>query len=212
MRTISIALLAFALLILGAPSPLAQPSADLGDVEIQSLSLQIDDEDSAFTVVDSRMDETGTAAVFFGLIGATINSIDNNSEDDAKAEPLKATAEALDVPNLVMQALRARLEARGGVELAGTPDGASHTLIVEIGEWGLVRRASRPSTEMRTFLKLTLRMVDARNRAAWGPQRENSIGPFNAELAEFTPEVFQSEMEALAVRAGEHVANLLIYR
>jgi hypothetical protein len=191
---------------------LAQPSADLGDVEIQSLSLQIDDEDSAFTVVDSRMDETGTAAVFFGLIGATINSIDNNSEDDAKAEPLKATAEALDVPNLVMQALRARLEARGGVELAGTPDGASHTLIVEIGEWGLVRRASRPSTEMRTFLKLTLRMVDARNRAAWGPQRENSIGQFNAELAEFTPEVFQSEMEALAVRAGEHVANLLIYR
>jgi hypothetical protein len=46
----------------------------------------------------------------------------------------------------------------------------------------------------------------------WGPQREHAIGQLNAELSEFTPEVFRAEMEALAARAGNSIANKIIYR
>jgi hypothetical protein len=191
---------------------LAQRAADLRQVEIQSLSVRIDASGDEFKVIDARMDETATAAVFFGLVGATINSAANASEDDAKADPLRPTADALPLEQLIGDALRARLASRNTIALAPSPQDASHTLVVEIGDWGLIRRAQRPDTYLRPFLKLNLSLLDARGRTVWGPQREHSISQTAAELSAFTPETFRLEMEALAARAGHQVANRLIYR
>jgi hypothetical protein len=158
------------------------------------------------------MDETATAAVFFGMVGAVINSADNNAEDSAKADPLRPAAAAVDLDGLILQALTDRLSARNAALLAPTPDGASHTLLIEVGDWGLIRRAQRPDASMRAFLKLNLSILDARGRRVWGPQREHSVGGLTAELPGFTPDVFKTEMEALAGRTGQQIANRLIYR
>ena len=65
---------------------------------------------------------------------------------------------------------------------------------------------------MRTFLKLDVRIVDARGRTLWRSQREHFIGQMNAELSAFTPEVFTTEMQTVATNAGQQLANRIIYR
>ncbi|HYD87572.1 MAG TPA: hypothetical protein VEA80_08870 [Vitreimonas sp.] len=187
-------------------------AARLGDIQITSLAIDVSPEHSEFEVIDARMDETATAAVFFGMIGAVVNSADNNIEDQQKAEPLVPTAESIDLDTLITQALTERLASRNAVPLAESADGASNTLLVEIGEWGLIRRSQRPDTTMRAFLKLNVSVLDARGRRVFGPERQHSIGQMTAELSDFTPEAFRAEMEALAVRAGQQVANTVIYR
>lgn len=204
---------ALAFFALSAPAAHAQRNAaQLGDIPITALAVDVSDEDASFEVIHARMDETQTAAVFFGMIGAVAVSAVNNAEDEERAAPLRPTAEAIDLDALVTQALTERLASRETVTLADSDTSASHTLLVEIGDWGLVRRAQLPDTSMRVFLKLNVSVLDARGRRVFGPQREHSIGQFNGLLAEFTPEVFRAEMEALAARAGQQVANRIIYR
>jgi hypothetical protein len=96
--------------------------------------------------------------------------------------------------------------------LATAENAASHTLRVEIGEWGLARRGGLPDTAVRAFLKMNISLVDSRGRVVWGEQREHSVGQLAVPLAEFTPEMLRTEMEALAARAGSQVANRVIYR
>ena len=46
----------------------------LGDFPIDSLSISVEDDDADLTVIYSRMEETATAAVLFGIVGSAINS------------------------------------------------------------------------------------------------------------------------------------------
>lgn len=211
MQRMLVAALFVSALMFGAPSEArAQNNAQLRDIQITSLATSVDDEDREFEIIFSRMDETATAAVFFGIIGAVANSAANNAEDDERAAPYLLTAEAIDLDGIVANALNERLAARIPELLAS--EGASHTLLVEIGEWGLIRRASLPDTQMRAFLKLNISLLDARGRRVWGPQREHSVGQLSADMAEFTPEIMRTEIEQLAARAGHQVANRVIYR
>lgn len=213
MRRALVAVIAVTALWFSAADAHAQRSAtQLGDIEITALSISVSEEHAEFEVIDARMDETATAAVLFGMVGAVINSADNNLEDQRKAEPLAPTASSIDLDGLILQALTERLVSRDAAPLATSPEEASNTLLVEIGEWGLVRRAQRPDTAMRAFLKLNISVLDARGRRMYGPQRMHSIGQMSADLSEFTPEVFRAEMESLAARAGQQVANQIIYR
>jgi hypothetical protein len=213
MKQIFLAVLfSLAAVLCPAPQAAAKEIAQLADIPIESLAIQVVQTPSVFTVIDSRMDETGTAAVFFGLIGAAINSADNNSEDRAKAAPLLETAEAIDLDGLIDQALRTRLAAAPAGHLNQAPAPASHTLVVTITEWGLIRKAQKPDTSMRAFLKLSLSINDASGKPVWGPQRDHSVGQMTADLPAFTPDVFKTEIETLATRAGVQVANKMIYR
>lgn len=212
-RWLAAFLAAFSLYLGSAQHSAAQDTAAaLRNAPISALATEVKEDDSEFEVIFSRMDETATAAVFFGMIGAVANSAINNSEDDERAAPLRETAAAIDLDGIISEALTARLASRDAVQLASAENAASHTLVVEIGEWGLVRRAQLPDTSMRAFLKLNLSLVDARGRRVWGPQREHSVGQMSGELADFTPELLRTEMEELARRAGNQVANRIIYR
>ena len=125
MKRIVLALLAvFSLAFGGTSAALASPPppAQLGDIEIGTLAIQVVDSDGGFNVIDARMDETATAAVFFGMIGATINSAANNSEDSAKAAPLREAAANLDLINLIGDSIRTRLASRDAVALAQGAD------------------------------------------------------------------------------------------
>lgn len=195
-----------------APPVFGAPKTELKDIPIGSLAYRVNAAPEKFTVIDSRMDETATAAVLFGIVGATLNSAANNSEDQAKAAPLAATAASLDLAKLIGQSLRERLASRGTIVLADAPESASHILVLAIGEWGLVRRAQKPDPLMRTFLKLNMSIEDRKARTVWGPQREHTIGQLNAELGAFTPEIFKAEMENLATNVGQQIANKINYR
>jgi hypothetical protein len=203
--------LIFALCV--APSAFAQRNTtELRDIQIESLAIAVRDGDGEFNVIDARMDETGTAAAFFGLVGAVANSAANNVEDQNAADPYRAAADLIDLETLIGQAIVARLQERNPVPLAATPEAASHTLVVEYGDWGLIRRAQRPDMAVRTFLKLNISIVDARGRRVWGITRDHSVGQTALALQSYPADLFKTEMEALAARAGQGIANRIIYR
>ena len=58
----------------------------LGDFPIDSLSISVEDDDADLTVIYSRMEETATAAVLFGIVGSAINSGINADEDAGRAD------------------------------------------------------------------------------------------------------------------------------
>ncbi len=213
MRDIVIALTVAVATICSVCDAAAQRNeVQLSDIPITSLAVRLSDEDASFEVIDKRMDETATAAVMFGLIGAAVSSAHTAAQDEETAEPLVATAESIDLDGIISQAITERLQARNTVPLAASADEASNILLVEIGEWGLVRRAQLPDLNMRAFIKLNISVLDARGRRLFGPQRVHSIGQRTGPMADFTPETFQAEIETLAARAGQQVANTIIYR
>lgn len=195
-----------------APSANAQRVTELRGIPIESLAIDVRDGDGEFNVIDARMDETATAAVLFGMVGAVANSVDNNVDDQRAAEPYRDAAAGIDLETLIQAALTERLQARNAVPLAASPESASHTLVVEFGDWGLMRRAQRPDMAVRTFLKLNLSIVDARGRRVWGIQRDHSVGQTALALQSYPSDLFKTEMEALAASAGQQVANRIIYR
>jgi hypothetical protein len=189
----------------------AQPVAKLSDLTITSLAVEADPDPGKFTVIDARMDETATAAVLFGLVGATINSAQNASEDEAKAAPLMPVATSLDMKALITKAIIDRLTERQALPLSPDRESASHTLVVDLGEWGLIRR-SQGDVLMRTFLNINVVVENAKGRKLYGPERSRSIGGREEPLNMYTPEVFKADMEELALKAGREIANKIIYR
>lgn len=78
---------------------------------IQTLRVETRRSASEFNVIEARMDETATATVLFGAVGAVANSVRNNIEDKQKAAVLQETAVAIDRNTLINQALIDRLKS-----------------------------------------------------------------------------------------------------
>lgn len=196
----------------GAIAPAAaQQTRSLDQIEFKSLFIEVSDRDSNFTVVDARFDETGTAGVFFGIVGAGLNSAQNAAQDDDKADTLRAAADKIDLTAILSDALRETLASRGDIALAAGRAEASHTLLVEIRNWGLLRK-NREDAQMRVFLNLTLTVLDAKNRTVWEKKRENAVGDEAAPFEAYTDEKLTAEMEKLARKSGQYVAYQFIYR
>src|SRR5262245_47060241 len=104
---------ALVLLLAGvtAPSRAAEQLAPLSSIKFENLCVEISAQDSNFTVVDARMDETMTAGVFFGVVGAGVNSAANAGADDKKADTLREAAAKIDVKGILEESLRATLAA-----------------------------------------------------------------------------------------------------
>lgn len=211
MRMVRRRLICAALLALTAAPAVAQKEASLGDIDISTLYVEVSDADGNFTVVDARVDETGTAGVFFGVVGAGINSAANASQDDKKADTLRAAAAELDLKSIVLAAVTQTLAARESVPLSLDQAGASHTLLVEIHNWGLMRK-NRETQEMRVFLNLSIDLLDEKKKTVWRKKRENNVGQKAEPFEAFTPAMFKEEMERLAQKSGQHVAYQIIYR
>jgi hypothetical protein len=91
--------------ILSCAGALAQPAAQMRDVQISVLGTEVRSDDSEFEVIDARMDETQTAAVLFGVVGAVVSSAATNATDDSRAAPYLEAAATIDVRTLVANAL-----------------------------------------------------------------------------------------------------------
>jgi hypothetical protein len=183
----------------------AKETETLGPVEIKSLSVSADGSGGNFTVIDSRMQETATAAVIAGLIGAGINSAINKEEDDSKAERFVEAAEAVDIEALVTASIVETLEARD----FPMADPSSHKLTIEIKDWGLTRISFR---EPQASVFLTVRVVLKKDLTVFWDTHVKESGASKELLADITPEEFSEQITALARKTGKRVAFEIIYR
>jgi hypothetical protein len=210
-------ILAFCFFYLGFVC-LAQPShaatapvAELSDIDLTTVYVEIDDSDSNFTVVDARYDETATAAALFGLAGAAINSAANASQDEKRADTLRAAADEIDIAGIIRESLTSTLSGRGELDLKSNKIEAAHTIEVGVHNWGLLR-VGRDDKRMRAFLNLSVRILDDKDRVVWEKKRENSVGQDARIFEDFTAENLKSDIETLAAKTGRYVGNQINYR
>jgi hypothetical protein len=183
----------------------------LSDIELSTVFIEVDDNDSNFTVVDARYDETATAAALFGIAGAALNSAANASQDDKKADTLRSAAGSIDIKGILERNLIETLTRRGELDLKSEESTAAHTIVVGIHNWGLIRMG-RDDKRMRTFLNLSMRVLDAKGQVVWEKKRENSVGQNPAMFEEFNGVRLTSDMEALAAKSGIYIGNQINYR
>lgn len=186
----------------------ADNNETLDNFPIDALHVLVDRDDSEFTVIYSRMEETATAAVAFGLIGAAINSSINDGEDEERAERFAETAAAIDVSALIESEILARLESKE-IPMASDEASASHVLKVEVKEWGL-RKIAFHEDEMITFIRMRLTVRDGK-KLVWEKWHKQS-GKEEILFDDYTVEAFDTNMRKLAKRVGKRIANEIIYR
>lgn len=179
----------------------------LGDFPIDSLSVSVEDDDADLTVIFSRMEETATAAVLFGLVGSAINSGINAEEDGTRADLFRHLDGELELASLVETSLIETLQDRDRQIV--DPGEESHVLSVDIRQWGLIK-VSFQDDRVRAYLRLRITMKDGR-KTVWDVY-ENETGRNSAFFDEYTPEMLKEEMEALAISSGKRVAYEIIYR
>lgn len=194
-----------AALVLVCADAQAKEIETLAARDIPSLSVVVDPSPGTFMVVDSRMNETATAAVFGGLIGAGVNSAINAQEDDRKAEPFAETAQSLDIAKLVEAGLLETLSKRS----FPVSDSGSHALTIEVKDWGL-SRISFGDARSQVFLKVHVIMKQGRE-TVWDTYVKES-GADAAVLAGISKEQFSEQMTALATKTGKRIAYEIIYR
>lgn len=187
----------------------ADKNEKLGAVEITGMSVALDESDSNFTVIDARMDETATAAVLFGLVGAAVNSASNASEDKVLTDVYRETAAEIDLASLIKDNLISTINKKQSVPLVSEGELASHDLEVEIKDWGMVR-ISNASPEMRIFLNLRVIMKE-NGKSIWDTRRHDA-GKHEAIFSDFTEEIFVEQVNRLAQKSGQRIAYEIIYR
>lgn len=205
---------AFSAAALGAPdstSAKKRETVELSSISFTSIVVETSAADSNYTVVDSRFDETGTAGALFGMLGASINSGINASEDNEKADRFREAAAKIDITGIISKSASDLLSARANPPLAPSKEEASHTLLIEIRNWGLIR-ADKEDPRLRVFLNASWKVLDAKGDVVFEKKRENAVGPTLRPLDEFTNEIFTAEMEALAAKTGPLIAYQIVYR
>lgn len=196
---------------LGALASVGPRAEDLDGVRIDALAVVMEDAEGDYTVIDERMDETGTAGALFGLIGAAANSAHNNAQDASTADRWRETAAGLDIGAMVEAALLATLAGSDAVVLTDDADAASHTLFVNVQDWGL-GRTSQETDDLRAFLKINVRVEDAKGRTVWKDHPVKRGRFASGDLSRFTDEIFVRELTRLAEKSGKSIAYEIIYR
>ncbi|MEZ5921610.1 MAG: hypothetical protein R3C60_09705 [Parvularculaceae bacterium] len=206
-------LIVFIALSLAATATEAARSASnaLGEIDFFNLYVEVDSSDRNFTVIDSRYEETGTGAALFGIAGALATSAAAAGSDNKKAEPLREAAEAIPLEALISDAVKSKITSKGEIEIADSEDAATHRLIINIHNYGLLRRA-KDDPRLRAFLNLSWEVVDNKGRILFEKKRENTSAPDAYTLDEFTPDTLQSEFEVIAPKAGEFIGSQINYR
>ena len=177
---------------------------------VDALFVEYDATDSGYQFIDARMDETGAAGAFFGLVGAAVNSAHNISQDDVRGAQFEDAAASLDIEMIVRESFLATLDGRD-ITVLNEPDRKAHRLLIEVGDWGL-RRRSRTTDEMRAYVNVRMVLRDGRGREL---ERKiiNRVGDVtSADLEVFSNGVFEAEVRSAAHHAGRQIAYDLIYR
>ncbi len=199
---------------LGAPDSANAKKRDaiaFSSIVITSIAVETSAADSNYTVVDSRFDETATAGALFGVLGASISSGINAGEDNKKADRFREAAAKIDLAGIINKSSSDLLAARADPPLARSKEEASHALLIEVRNWGLIR-STQDDPRLRVFLNLTWKVLDAEGNLVFEKKRENAVGPTLRLLDEYTNEILTAEIETLAAKAGPLIAYQIVYR
>lgn len=191
----------------------------LASISFTSIAVETSAADSNYTVVDSRFDETSGGAAVLGALGGvlgtvvttSLNSGINAGEDNKKADRFREAAAKIDLAGFINKSANELLAARGNPPIAPSKAEASHTLLIEIHNWGLIR-STTDDPRLRVFLNLSWKVLDAKGKVVFEKKRENAVGPTLRPLDEYTNEILTAEMETLAAKAGPLIAYQIIYR
>ena len=192
------------LLLAGVSHPTGSAIADRAVSEPKGMSVNIEASSDDFTFIDSRMTETATAAVLFGIIGAGINSSINADEDRIKAKPFLSTANAIELEDILKSSIKGVLEKRGYL----FEEDHVTNLSLEVKSWG-ISRTSFEKTDFAPFLVIDVELADGRKTRWEERMKESATDTY--ELQDMTPDVFDKEMRALAVKTGKRIAYEILY-
>ena len=192
------------LLLAGVTHPTGLAFADRAVSEPKGMSVNIEASPDDFTFIDSRMTETATAAVLFGIIGAGINSSINADEDRIKAKPFLSTANAIELEDILKSSIKGVLEKRGYL----FEEEHVTNLSLEVKSWG-ISRTSFEKTDFAPFLVIDVELAEGR-KVHWEERMKESATD-TYELQDMTPDVFDKEMRALAVKTGKRIAYEILY-
>lgn len=188
-------------------------AAPLSSIAFTSIVVESSAADSNYTVIDERFDETSAGGLLFGggMLGAALNSGLNAGQDNTKADRFREAAAKIDIAGIITKSANDLLTSRANPPVAPSKEEASHTLLIKIHNWGLIR-ADQEDPRLRAFLNLSWEVLDAKGDAVFEKKRENAVGPTLRPLDEYTNEILTAEMEMLAAKAGPLVAYQIIYR
>lgn len=173
--------------------------------------------DGEFEVLHSRAKTTGTGVVLFGLIGYGIEESSRVGDDNQREAQVLAFLPTDDCRTGFEDALVAKLEEKGYAATvvashkyaAGSFD---QTIRLKIRACGF-KLANSSSDEVSAFYAASY----AIDKAGQKPAREMTdmliTGAFRSDWSGFVaePEIARTEFESVRVRAGQRIANRLIY-
>lgn len=184
--------------------------AAFSSAKIQKLRVIVLDNESDYTVIDSRMDEDLTGVVLFGLIGGIATTAAHSSADDKKADAYREAAASIKLKPIIEAALLETLRTKSEIKSTINSKDEAFTLNITIKKWGL-RRMSQEDSLMQSFLQVQVSMDDEKGNEIWDT-RNHSVGKTPRLLSDFTEEIFVNEIQTLARKSGEYIGYQILYR
>jgi len=176
-----------------------------------------------FTVFYERAKATATPALMFGLIGASIASAHNKSEDEQLAKGMSNYLDGFSCRSVFKESLVKSLTESGLFSeiqvFDKEPDTAQLSkydavLIFEISNWG-IRIVERGQTElMSSFVELEAKMVHSSTSNVIWDEHDTVLGQKKRTLGSYQndKESCMKDIQEAAEDSGRRMANILIYR
>jgi hypothetical protein len=174
-----------------------------------------------FEVIHSRATADGTAAVMFGLVGATIASGIDEGEDKDRAALVATAVQDVCCPAIFKESLKPLCESTRFEKVYILPDakqkedlsGYDAVVTFNIDRWGL-RLLDRTADKVAAFVELNVKMVRIKDKKTIWDQREVIIGDRKESFGIFSTnvELLRSELSETIKKAGFQMANSLIYQ
>lgn len=174
-----------------------------------------------FEVIHSRATADGTAAVLFGLVGATIASGIDEGEDKDKAALMTNAIEDVCCPSIFIESLSPLFETTRFDKVYILPDANQKASLSDydavvtfsIDRWGL-RLIEHMADKLAAFVEMDAKMVRAKDKKTIWDQREVIIGERreNLEMYSTNGEMLRNELRETIKKAGFQMANALIYQ
>lgn len=203
-------LVVLSLILWGLQTGAWADDAAFSSAKIEKLRIVVSDNESDYTVIDSRMDEDLTGVVLFGLIGGIATTAAHSSSDNKKADAYRDAAASIKLKHIIESSLLKILDSKSEIVTSITDADKAYTLNVTIKKWGL-RRMSQEDSLMQSFLQVQVSMDDAKGNEIWDT-RNHSVGKTPRLLNGFTEEIFVDEIQTLARKSGEYIGYQIIYR
>lgn len=175
-----------------------------------------------FTVIYERAKATAAPAALFGIIGATVASGYNQSQDNAKAKVLVPEPGGLSYRSIFLESLCKTLKDAGRFDEVkvfdkelDSEDISRHDAVVTFNmKYCGVRMANRETDQLASFIELEIMMIQTHDNQTLWDEHEVALGKGRHSFYSYkgNKELLQNDLKETAESAGFSMANRLIYQ